>query len=104
MDTPQTWESVLTLAEQQLVVVARVLVAKPRFAFLDKPSSTLGPEQVTWVLSLFRERSITCVTFEERPVNLELYDRMLELKGMGDWTACPIESGQIAKENVGMAF
>ena len=64
MNTRQTWESVLTLSEQQLLVVARVLLAGPLFAFLEKPSTTLTPEQVVWVLGLLSRHGISCVIFE----------------------------------------
>ncbi|MDP4727193.1 MAG: hypothetical protein NWS07_07855, partial [Desulfobacterales bacterium] len=74
MNTRQTWESVLTLSEQQLLVVARVLLTSPRFAFLEKPSTTLTPEQVEWVLGLLSRHDISCVTFEESSENLEPYD------------------------------
>ena len=67
MNTWQNWESVLTLTEQQLLVIVRVLLANPRFAFLDKPSTTIDPEQVKWVLSLLNRHAISCVTFEEMP-------------------------------------
>ena len=80
MNTRQTWESVLTLSEQQLLVVARVLLAGPRFAFLEKPSTTLTPEQVVWVLGLLSRHGISCVIFEESCENLEPYDMVLELE------------------------
>lgn len=95
MNTRQTWESVLTLSEQQLLVVARVLLTSPRFAFLEKPSTTLTPEQVEWVLGLLSRHDISCVTFEESSENLEPYDTVLELEKGGFWTCSPVEAGQI---------
>jgi vitamin B12/bleomycin/antimicrobial peptide transport system ATP-binding/permease protein len=93
-DTPHTWESALTLAEQQLLGVARLLVAHPRFAFLDKPSSTFSPEQIRWVLGLLKERSISYVVFEESAGNPECFDVLLEVEKTGYWTYSPIEGGQ----------
>lgn len=93
-DTQQTWENALTLTEQQLLVAARLLVAHPRFAFLDKPSSTLSPEQIRWVSGLLKERSISYVLFEESAANLECCDLLLELENTGYWTCSPIEDGQ----------
>jgi putative ATP-binding cassette transporter len=103
LNTEQTWESNLTLAEQQLLAMARILVARPRFAFLDKPSTTLGPEQVTWVLSLFRERSISYATFEESVGNLQCYDMVLELESNGFWTSSPVEDGQLVGKSYDVA-
>ena len=103
MDTPQTWESNLTLSEQQLLVVARFLVAHPRFAFLDKPSTALAPEQIGWILALLKERSISYVTFEESDSHPEWYDMVLELEGNGLWTNSPVEDGQIVRKSYEVA-
>ncbi len=103
MNTRQTWESVLTLSEQQLLVVARVLLAGPRFAFLEKPSTTLTPEQVVWVLGLLSRHGISCVIFEESCENLEPYDMVLELEKAGFWTYSPVEAGQILTKNYDLA-
>jgi putative ATP-binding cassette transporter len=93
-DTPHTWESALTLTEQQLLGVARLLVARPLFAFLDKPSSTFSPEQTRWVLDHLKERSISYVVFEESADNAGGYDVLLELEKTGYWTCSPIEGDQ----------
>jgi vitamin B12/bleomycin/antimicrobial peptide transport system ATP-binding/permease protein len=102
-DTQQTWESVLTLTEQQLLVAARLFVAHPRFAFMDKPSSTLSPEQIRWVSGLLRERSISYVIFEETATNLEGFDLMLELEKTGYWTCSPVEDGQPVRKSFEVA-
>jgi putative ATP-binding cassette transporter len=103
MNTRQTWESVLTLSEQQLLVVARILLAKPRFAFLEKPSTTLSPEQVKWVLGLLDGHDISCTTFEETSDDLEPYDMLLELEKGGLWASSPVEDGQVIKGSYGIA-
>jgi len=103
MDTPQTWESNLTLSEQQLLVVARLLVAHPRFALLDKPSTALSPEQISWVLALLKERSISYVTFEDSDGHPECYDTVLELEGNGLWTCSTVEDGQIVRKSYEVA-
>lgn len=103
MNTRQTWESVLTLSEQQLLVVARVLLAGPRFAFLEKPSTTLSPAQVEWILGLLNRHGISCVTFEESSENLDPYDMVLELEKGGFWTCSPVEAGKILTKNYDLA-
>jgi putative ATP-binding cassette transporter len=94
LDKRQHWENALPLGDQQLLVVSRVLLAKPAFAFLDRPSTTLSPEQIDLVSGLFRERSISYVIFEdeERAVNPESYDAVLELKDEGAWDYKPVKS------------
>ena len=87
LDKRQHWENTLPLDQQQLLVVARLLLAAPQFAFLDRPSTTLSPEKIDWVLGMLGERSISYVIFEdeEETVNAERYHGVLELKADGAW-------------------
>lgn len=87
LDKRQHWENTLPLGDQQLLVIARLLLASPRFAFLDRPSTTLSLEQVDRVLGMLAERSISYVVFEdeESTVNLKHYHGVLELKAEGSW-------------------
>ncbi|MEW6664011.1 MAG: SbmA/BacA-like family transporter [Thermodesulfobacteriota bacterium] len=101
LDTRHHWENTLPLDQQQLLVLARILLARPRFVFLDRPSTTLDPEQVDTVLGLLKGRDITYVTFEGeeegRPVRLESYDALLELKEDGAWEWEPARGGRLWK-------
>ena len=94
LDTRHHWENTLPLSDQQLLVIARILLAKPRFVFLEKPGATLSPEQTDRVLNLFTERKITYVAFAENGISLELYDAILELPGSGAWAFKPAEHEQ----------
>jgi vitamin B12/bleomycin/antimicrobial peptide transport system ATP-binding/permease protein len=87
MDKRQHWENTLPLDQQQLLVIARLLVARPPFAFLDRPTTTLSSLQVDRVLGMLEERSISYVIFEgnESTVNMERYHGILELKEDGAW-------------------
>jgi len=100
LDQRQHWENILPLDDQQLLVMGRVLLANPAFVFLDRPTTTLGPERVDWVLDILRERSIGYVTFEgpESSVNLDRYDAVLELKEAGAWDYRPVKKRPIAEE------
>ena len=102
-DKPHSWESALTLTEQQLLGVARLLVSRPQFAYLDKPSSTFSPEQTRWILTHLKERSISYVVFEESPRSLKGYDVLLELEKTGYWTWSPIEGGQPVEKSYDVA-
>jgi putative ATP-binding cassette transporter len=99
-DKRQYWENTLPLDAQKLLVVARVLIARPRFAFLDRPGSTLQTEQVDRVLELFREREISYVTFEDedRIVNLRNYDQVLDIGSGGAWTWKAVLGGTIVED------
>jgi putative ATP-binding cassette transporter len=99
-DKRQYWENTLPLDAQKLLVVARVLTARPRFAILDRPGSTLQTEQVDRVLELFREHGISYVTFEDedRILNLKNYDQVLEIGSGGNWAWKAVLGGVIAED------
>ena len=100
LDQRQHWENILPLDQQQMVVLARVLLSKPRFVFLDRPSTTLGPERVDWILNLLNETAIPYVTFEndESPLNAERYDSVLEIKEGGAWEFKAAKGMQMTEE------
>ena len=100
LDQRQHWENILPLDQQQILVAARVLLANPRFVFLDRPSTTLGPERVDWILSMLSERSITYVTFEgdESSLNPDRYDAVLEIKEGGTWEFKSAKDRRFAEE------
>ena len=99
-DTRHHWENTLPLDDQQSLVIARLLVASPQFAFLDRPDTTLRPEQVDRVLALLRERSISHVVFEnsEHEMKLDNFDSLLKLEQGGAWTCKPIRDGKVVEE------
>jgi vitamin B12/bleomycin/antimicrobial peptide transport system ATP-binding/permease protein len=86
-DVERDWAATLSLGEQQLLSVARVILAAPRFVFFERPRATLGATQADRVMSLLRERSITCLTLSDGDDRLEDYDLLLELGDDGAWTS-----------------
>ncbi|MCX8045150.1 MAG: ABC transporter ATP-binding protein/permease [Desulfobacterota bacterium] len=100
-DTRQHWENVLPLAEQQLIVIARVILTRPQFAFLDRPSTTLHPQQVDRILGILTERAISYVTFEDidSSGNLQRYDMVLELGQGGAWSLMQVRDRDLIAYN-----
>ena len=94
LDVERDWDDVLSLGEQQLFSVARVVLAAPRFAFLERPRTALGSEQTDRILSLLWERSITYLTLGDGSDGLDDYDAVLELAGDGGWTWKSVEAGR----------
>src|SRR5437667_12560680 len=94
LDVERDWDDVLSLGEQQLLSVARLVLAAPRFAFLERPRMVLGSEEAERILSLLRERSITYLTLGDGGDGLDDYDAVLELAGDGRWTWKSIEAGR----------
>src|SRR5438128_9140255 len=92
LDVTRDWDDALSLGEQQLVSVARVLIAAPRFAFLERPRMAFGPEQVDRILSLLSERAITYLTLGDGGDRLDGYDAVLELADDGGWSWKSVEA------------
>lgn len=90
LDVEHQWDSLLSLGEQQLVAFARLLIASPRFALLDRPNTALDSEQVGTLLRMLQERAITCINFGEPDEPLHYYDAILELSGSGPWNWKPV--------------
>jgi vitamin B12/bleomycin/antimicrobial peptide transport system ATP-binding/permease protein len=88
-DVDRDWTTTVSLGEQQLLSVARVVLAAPSFVFLERPRATLGAAQADRVMSLLRERSITYLTLSDGDDRLEDYDVVLELgnDGASTWKA-----------------
>ncbi len=94
LDVERDWDDVLSLGEQQLLSVARVILAAPRFVFLERPRRALGSEEADRILGLLSERSITYLTLGDGSDGLDDYDAVLELAGDGGWTWKAVEAGR----------
>jgi putative ATP-binding cassette transporter len=94
LDAERDWGDALSLGEQQLLAVARVVLAAPHFAFLERPHTALGSEYVDRILSLLSERSITYLTIGNGNDRLDDYDAVLELAGDGGWTWKAVDAGR----------
>jgi putative ATP-binding cassette transporter len=89
LDTERDWPAELSLEEQQQVTLARLTLAGPCFAFLDRPGSTLGPAQVRRALQRLPAASISYITLGEATAAVGEYDRILELEADGGWSWKP---------------
>jgi len=83
---PQEWSTLLSLSEQQLLAVVRVLLAAPRFVVLDHPQNTLGDDRLQGVLEALSDASITHLCFGSSKVPQECYDAVLDIRADGSWT------------------
>jgi putative ATP-binding cassette transporter len=64
LDVERSWDKVLSARDQALLSVARLVLARPRFAFIDNLGRTLGDEEVPAVLQTLADCEITCVVLE----------------------------------------
>ncbi|MFL5327577.1 MAG: ABC transporter ATP-binding protein/permease [Gemmataceae bacterium] len=79
LDAEYDWSNKLSLSEQQQLAITRLILAQPRFAVIDRASTTLGTAQLRGILELLRRRSISVVTFEQSDDTADLHDAVLEL-------------------------
>jgi len=86
LDVERDWADALSLGEQQLLCVARVILAAPRFVFFERPRATLGGAQAERVMSVLRERSLTYLTIGDGDDRVEDHAVVLELADDGGWT------------------
>jgi len=92
---------VLSLREQQLLSIARVVLTRPSFVFLDHPGRTLDAERIDRALSALCACRTTCVTVagaEEETEHPGHYDALLEIGEIGRWSWTPIREGRIVEQ------
>jgi len=85
LDQEHDWSVILSLGEQQLLSLTRLILARPAFAVLDRVNAALKPDQVREMLRRLDENSITYITLAEDAEAVELYDAVLEIDGDGAW-------------------
>ncbi|MGE5154599.1 MAG: ABC transporter ATP-binding protein/permease, partial [Bdellovibrio bacteriovorus] len=97
LDTERNWGDILSLGEQQRLTFARVLLAEPRFVFLDHPSRGLSECPLGELLKLLRQQSITYLTLGDTTDDPRYYDRLLEIDADGTWRLRPPGGGEPAE-------
>ncbi|WP_240502461.1 ABC transporter transmembrane domain-containing protein [Methylocaldum sp. 14B] len=94
LDVEQDWNNILSLGEQQRLAFAHILLAAPRFVFLDRAGTALSPRQVHQILDMLAENSITYLNIGEADEPLDYYDAVLELAGDGGWQWKTVQAGR----------
>ena len=84
-DTEQDWSNVLAHGEAQLLNVARVLLARPNFVFLEKLDDELAGDMVERVYHHLSDSGISYLTIGENDHLRAFHDTILELNGAGSW-------------------
>jgi putative ATP-binding cassette transporter len=86
LDTEHDWPAILSVGEQQLLALTRLIIARPAFIFLDRVTTSLKPAQVREALRRLNEKAVSYITFAEDVESVELYDAVLEINSDGAWT------------------
>ncbi|MBM7341413.1 ABC transporter ATP-binding protein/permease [Pantoea coffeiphila] len=79
------WGKVLSLGEQQRIGFARVLLARPRFAFLDEATSAVDIDTERRLYLLLADIGTTFISVGHRPSITEFHKEMLLLQPKGKW-------------------
>jgi putative ATP-binding cassette transporter len=85
LDREQDWPALLSLGEQLLLALTRLILARPAFALLDRVDAVLKPAQVRQALRRLDENGISYIAFGEDADSVDLYDAVLEIDAEGAW-------------------
>jgi putative ATP-binding cassette transporter len=78
------WNALLSIGEQKMIGIARMLLSAPRFAFLLRLNSVLTDERILLVMQLLKESKITYINMGKSE-HLDCYDAVLEVLADGSW-------------------
>ncbi|MGH7187799.1 MAG: ABC transporter ATP-binding protein/permease, partial [Acetobacteraceae bacterium] len=96
LDEEATWAQVLSGGEQQRLALARALLLRPDWLFLDEATASLDPESEAALYRTIQERlpRTTVVSIAHSPAVAKFHDRRLELirSGGGGRLAAPAEA------------
>jgi ABC-type uncharacterized transport system fused permease/ATPase subunit len=80
------WDDLLSLEEQRLLSLVRVLLGRPRFAVLARLHSSLGNERAEHVVDALVEGGVACVVLEEVQLDSARFDAVIAIALDGTWS------------------
>ena len=96
LDVEHDWANTLTVGEQQLLGIARLLIAEPKFAFIDRATSALSLSRVKHIYNILSTTSTTYISVGDNPVLRNYHDNVLELQDDGGWVMGPAQVAERA--------
>ncbi|CAN5467960.1 ABC transporter ATP-binding protein/permease [soil metagenome] len=85
LDVPRNWRQQLSPGQQQLLSMARVILTKPKYAFLDEATAALDPVNERMLYTLLKSVGATVISVGHRPALVEHHTHVLELLGNASW-------------------
>lgn len=85
LSADKDWDDEFSIGEQHMLSVARILLARPAFVFLDRPGSSLPKSQISVILDMLAEKGIGVVILSKNGEARLRYDSCLEIKHDGKW-------------------
>ena len=91
LEQEQDWSRILSLGEQQRLAFARLLLHKPKVAFLDEASASLDEGMEHAMYRLIREElpNTTIISVGHRSTLVPLHQQQLEVRTDGSWVFNP---------------
>lgn len=93
-DAVRQWGKELSLGEQQCISMARLLIHRPKYAFLDEASSALDVETEARIYQCLLESGTTIISVGHRASIIHFHRHNLRLLGAGEWDVSNIENDQ----------
>jgi len=84
LDNVQTWREILTASEQQRLSLARVILQRPEYVFIDEGTSALGDELEEFFYTLLFSLGCTVVSAGE-PALAKYHDVVLDILADAKW-------------------
>ncbi len=89
LDAVRDWPNALSPGEQVLMAFARLLLAEPRYAFLDVGGGGLTDAWVRALYEALSRSATTYVSIGDLPALRAYHEFVLDLEGDGAWTVSP---------------
>ena len=87
LEQEEDWSHVLSLGEQQRLAFARILLAKPQWAFLDEASSAMDEELEAYMYRLLQTElpDTAIISVGHRSSLFAYHQKKLHIAGDGSW-------------------
>ena len=82
----EDWDDLLSIGEQHLLSVVRILLAQPTYVVLDRPGSSLPQDQIQLILDVLRERGMGVLVLAKNGESHIRFDGHLEFGSSGECT------------------
>ncbi|MGO4387343.1 ABC transporter ATP-binding protein/permease [Microvirga sp. 2YAF29] len=96
LDEERAWGQTLSLGEQQRLAVARALLAKPDWLFLDEATAALDEPTEAEIYKIIKEKlpETTVISIGHRSTLLDYHDRRIDLKRGENGLSTPVDMMQ----------